>query len=287
MGRIQNTLDFFSSLYKTIRFRYHRKVEVKKFGHYQFPYNEELKDKTAYVLANGPSLKEEISVLLCDECFSKAIKCALNYFAESSLYETIKPDLYFLADPCFFRGKNEERDNKMIIRMNSITSWSIVLYVPYYHVNIAKTLIKNNNIKVVPVPTLLFEGFEEKRYIGYKKGIAVPSFVNVTIMAEYVLLNLGCKDIRLYGVDHTFFNGIAVDSNNTLCIIDSHFDGDRYIPVRGGKVSIANWLYDKYLTFLEHENIRKYADFLNAKIINCTKSSLIDSYTRLSQLVEE
>lgn len=105
-------------------------------------------------------------------------------------------------------------------------------------------------------------------------------------MASYVALNMGFSDIYLYGVEHTFFENMGVDDENRLYLTDSHFYGSekRYVLRDGQHWHIKDWLYDKYLTFLEHERIRGYADYLGATIVNCTKNSLIDAYVRLSQI---
>ena len=69
-----------------------------------------------------------------------------------------------------------------------------------------------------------------------------------------------------------------------------HFYGEKKIHIfnsHGGYWTMSGWLYDKYLTFKEHENMRSYADYLGARIVNCTKGSLIDAYVRLAQLEKE
>ena len=50
---------------------------------------------------------------------------------------------------------------------------------------------------------------------------------------------------------------------------------------------MKDFVYDKYLTFVEHEVMRGYADYLGAQIINCTKDSWIDAYVRKAQLEKQ
>lgn len=287
----EGLVSFIVSTYKAIRFKYHQFRNYRKYGHYEFQYREELVEDTAYVLANGPSLKTELEALQNDVFFRKSKKCVLNYFVETPLFVKLKPDYYFLADPLFFRGEISQRNIDLLKAINNNTTWPMSLFVPYYGYDVANKLFDNACIKVIPITSLLFEGFEKNRFISYKKGIAVPSFVNVTIMVEYVMLNLGCKNIRLYGVDHTFFNNFVVDDNNELRYEDQHFYGKEYCYVAlhsdGTPWNLTEFLYDKYLTFAEHMRMRDYADYLGARIINCTKVSLIDAYERLSTIEEE
>ncbi len=278
--------EFFESLYKSVRFAYHSFKERCNYGRHAFAYKDNLTEKRVYVLANGPSLNEELNELKVDEFFHRSLKFVLNYFVKSDLFVQIKPEYYCIADPVFFNAVSENRDVVMQ-KLNKETFWEMELFVPVNGYSIICKHVDNSNIKVTPVPVIEFEGFENQRFKMFKRGKAVPSFVNVTIMIEYILLNMGCKDIRLYGVDHTFTDGLFVNDDNQLCIEDNHFYGKssrQIIDWYGNNVSVADYLKGKYLTFKEHELMRKYSDFLDAKIINCTKKSLIDSYIRLKQL---
>ena len=273
-----------------IRFSYHRHREHQKYGAYEFPFLSDTYREPVYLLANGPSLKDELLLLEKDEKFVNAPKFVLNFFSLSESYKKIKPEMYCLADKGFFIDNPSEGHVKTIKAINEATDWPITLYVPYPYLVIAQRAIVNRKVTIVPLSTLKFEGFEKKKYLYYKKGYAVPSYVNVTIMMEYILLNLGYKDIRLYGVDHTFFTNMAVDDNNHIGYMERHFYGDEFVELKwydGSPLKMTEWLWDKYLTFKEHENMRGYADYLGAQIVNCTKVSLIDSYVRSSQIEEK
>lgn len=282
--RIEN---FFINSFNYFKFLYLITREIRRYGNYRFPYREKLKGKTIYLLANGPSLGQEIKELSKCASFLNSKKMVANYFCTSKLFVDLKPDYYCLADPIFFSGKMSPKQSELIASLNEKVSWPMSLFIPYLGEKLFKKLIKNDKISVIPISDMVFRGFDGLKYRNYKNGTGAPSFVNITIMMEYVVLNMGCKDIRLYGVDHTFFEGLTVDDNNVLCIIDKHFYGTDFRPLYkagGDYYSTAEWMMDKYLTFKEHENMRGYADYLGAQIINCTKCSLIDAYVRESQL---
>ena len=150
-----------------------------------------------------------------------------------------------------------------------------------------KRHVSNPHVKIVPLTGLVYSGEDSGRFESWKKGESVPLYVNITIMAEYVSLNLGFTELYLYGVEHTFFDGLGVDDDNRLFIQDKHFYGSekRYITSSSRKEwHIKDWMYDKYLTFREHELMQGYAEYLGATIINCTRNSLIDAYPRLSKI---
>lgn len=281
---------FFVDSFEYLKYQYLKIREILHYGKYKFPYREELTERKIYLLANGPSLGQEIDVLQRDTSFLRGKKMVANYFCNTDLFEKLKPEYYCLADAFFFNNELSPKQIELFNALNQKVSWQMILYIPYMGVPLFKKMINNDNISIVPISVLMYRGFEEFRYRNYKSGTGGPSFVNITIMMEFVALNLGYKDIRLYGVDHTFFNGLTVNDDNVLCIEDTHFYGTNFRPLykaKGGYYSTAEWMMDKYLTFREHEIMRGYADYLGAQIINCTKCSLIDAYVRESQLKQD
>lgn len=279
---------FIISLYKTIEFFVDYFREKRKFGNYYFPYQPLHEGESVYILANGPSLNHEINELINENApLNKSL--VVNFFVETDLFTQIKPMYYCLADPLFNREKLlTERTKDVYILLNKTVTWPMTLFVWKEAEKMVSNLISNPNIKIVSLSILLFRGFESKRYEYYKKGKSVPSYVNVTIMAIYALLNLGYSTIYLYGVDHSFLAGLCVNDDNRLCIVDKHFYGTEkkeFPPKNDGSLwKMKDFVYDKYLTFVEHEVMKGYADYLGAQIINCTKDSWIDAYTRKTQL---
>ena len=272
----------------TCRFCYHQRQTEKRYPQYEFPYKGSHKGERIYVLANGPSLMTEIEQL---EKLKAPLNNSLvvNSFACTNIFETIKPLYYCLADPVFFEdGVLRDNVQKVYDSLNEKVSWPLTLFVWVEGVSNVRKIITNKNITIQGITILQYEGSEKGRFESYKKGLSVPSFVNVVIMGLYALLNLGYSEILLYGVDHTFLKDLCVDDENQLCINDHHFYGThKYaIPPRpnGMQWKMKDYVYDKYLTFKEHEIMSEYADYLGAKVINCTEGSWIDAYTRLSQI---
>ena len=280
--------SFFDSLYKSIRFKYHYIRRLMKYGECKYPHHSSFENDCIRILATGPSLKTEIEDLRTNGILFADPLFVMNFFAFSDLFVELKPTRYCLADPSFFKEDNQlKKVDDLFALLSKLVTWEMSLYIPNVSSTIAKSKIINDHIKLIPISTLHFEGFESKRYKYYKKGIATPSFVNVLIMIEYICLNEGFKKIYLYGADHSFLSNLMVDDNNTLRIGDSHFYGNATVAryhKDGTPWRIAEFIYDKYLTFVEHDVMRHYADYLGAEIINCTKCSLIDSYVRLSMI---
>lgn len=280
--------DFVLSLYRSLEYFVYYNREKRKYGDFYFPYQPLHNGESVYILANGPSLKDELEGLFNDGVPLEN-SLVVNYFVETDYFTRIKPKYYCLADPAFNRRKLlNDRDRHVYELLDEKVDWPITLFVWKEAESMVTEFINNPQIKVVGLSILMYRGFDTKRYKYYKIGKAVPSYVNVTIMGLYALLNMGYSTIYLYGVDHSFLAGLGVNDNNRLCIVDKHFYGvEKYEfqPKEDGSLwTTKDFVYDKYLTFVEHEVMRGYADYLGAQIINCTRDSWIDAYVRKVQL---
>lgn len=277
-------IDFITNTYKSIRYFYHLVLNRIKFGNQYLPYTNQNKKKSIYILANGPSLNSEMQVLQNDTLFLSSDIMVVNFFYKSQYFEQLKPKYYCLADSGFYSTKIEA-----LSEINSLVTWDMKLIIPLEYYSKSKSYITNEFIQIEPLTTLKYEGFERYRFSQYKKGYSVFSFVNVVNMCLMYSLNMGYSYLYLYGVDHSFLQGLFVDDDNRLCVVNEHHYGTRTGIVRRMTSDNKLWhmkdfIYDKYLTFLEYDNIEAYAQYLGAKIINCTEKSMIDSFTRLAQI---
>lgn len=269
-----------------------RRRQRKIFGRYEFPYVEKNKGKRIYILATGPSLKDALPDLLLQKEFVESDKICVNFFLSNDAILAVRPRFYCLADSAFFEncGPNSKKVKDFYERLNELVDWEMNLFAYIADKDkftFLKRHVSNPNVKIVPLTGLMYSGKESGRFDSWKKGESVPSYVNVTTMAVYVALNSGFSELYLYGVEHTFFDGLGVDDDNRLFIQDKHFYGSekRYISTSSKREwHMTDWMLDKYLTFLEHERMQGYAEYLGARIINCTKNSLIDAYPRLSKI---
>lgn len=272
-------------VFKSLLFLCYRLREKSLYGRYELPYSNLNKGKRIHILCTGPSLKRDLLELMDSKQFLEEDKICVNFFFHDEIIRKLKPTIYCLADPCLFLSNNIDIFNKL----NQLVDWDMKLVIPLYgrdKIETVESMLTNTHIALVKVSVLLYQGFNRYRYKSWKKGYSVPSFVNISIMASFFALNMGYSKIYLYGVEHTFFDNMGVDNENRLYLTDNHFYGSEKLYILnsdGHPWHIKDWLYDKYLTFLEHERMRKYANYLDATIINCTKNSLIDAYVRLSQ----
>jgi hypothetical protein len=243
------------------------------------------------VLANGPSLKDVLPLLITTNEFKNVDFIVMNFFAVDDSFLQIKPKHYCLADPMFFmRNYNHAKVVKLFEVFETKVGWDMNIYIVQGYNGRKGFLdfsqITNPYIKVIPINNTLYRGFEQYRFFFYKKGLSCPLIASVVVQAIYVGINLGYSKIYLHGVDHNFFNTLYVNNKNQLCNKISHFYGEE----KNLKPIIKNeenefYRFHEYLSvcrelFYSHELCAQYANYMGVKIVNCTKGSMIDSYER-------
>ncbi|GAM69537.1 hypothetical protein JCM19236_5002 [Vibrio sp. JCM 19236] len=241
------------------------------------------------VFANGPSLKDDLDTFISGVSYDNYV--VLNNFAFDKKFEELKPSHYCLADPMYFVTTHRiETVSKLYKELETKVTWSMNLYIPYNCRNKFNRFsnLTNPLINVVYLNTNTYSGFDCFRNFFYAKGFAMPRVQTVANMAVYVAINLGYKNVDLYGFDHTFFDSMMVDDDNRLCNKETHFysnstkielkpiirnDNDQIFKISDYLSAISKMFYS-------HDLLRCYADNTGSKITNCSSISLIDSYER-------
>lgn len=242
------------------------------------------------VLANGPSLQNVLPGLIKDVELKDLYYVAMNFFAFEDYIFQLKPKYYCLVDSMFFQESHRQDDVKKLydILENQIT-WNMNICIPAdRHKDFLEfSKLKNVNLKIIKMNIIEYRGFEKWRNYFYRRNLAMPNPYNVSIMAIYVALNIGYSEVRLYGVDHSFFDLLCVNENNQLCSREAHFydHGEAYLkPIirndNGEQWKVSDFLASSSLMFKCHELLANYATYLNVKVVNYTKESMIDSYER-------
>lgn len=241
------------------------------------------------IFANGPSLKEHLDSIEKNDKRNRNDIMVMNFFAMHESFQEFKPEHYCLVDPMFFiRTHRYEKVRELFEVLNQTVDWEMHLYIPRkrYEQFLAFSSLTNDNILIKKVNTNVFHGFNGLENLLYRKGIAMPHAVNVSIFAIYIALYLRYGEVNLFGVDHTFFDNLRVDEQNRLCIAESHFYGKETnykLLLKNADDSpwtIVEYLDEKLRVFRGHMKLRNFADRLNSRVINHTKNSLIDCYEK-------
>ena len=218
---------------------------------------------------------------------------AVNYFAEHEAFERLRPAYYVLSDPQFFRASAQrDRVAALYRTLARKVTWPMTLYVQYYNPERFdyRAALPNGRIRIVPFHTQPYRGFRRLEFWLYRHGLGSANFGTVIQHGEYVGLLLGYRTLHLYGVDHTLTEGLTVDRRNRLCRIDRHFYDDgrpaeahpMYVNATCPPVpyTMASYMAELAELFRGHEVLRDYAASLGARIVNHTRTSMIDAYER-------
>lgn len=275
--------------------RYLSRVNI--FHYHKFPLINAFKGKKAFVLVNGPSLKKVLDdydegVYQFDEN-----SFMVNLSPLDSRFFKIKPKHFLLSDPIFYQdfAQKKEQVRKMYDLLDEKVDWDLFLYMDFvneweYDKLIEYSRIVNPHIHFVRLNRWHCSSLDARiRHKLYEKGWFMPEDGTIANVAIYVALIEGYKEIELYGADHNMFLELAVNDNNELCSLDSHFyeDGKPKMHVLKNCLTtedkafrVHEFLYIVYVMFNSHNLLQQFAEYMRAKIINCTPGSMIDSYER-------
>lgn len=261
------------------------------------PYKGLKLDKTKRLLcvANGPSAKELYSDIKNN--FAQYKNCefsVVNDFVNDDLFEIIKPLHYTISDPMFFMDTVKKQQGvKVLNALNKKVKWDMYLNVScYWKKSSFLDIVKcNPQIHIVYFHQCRYDGIPHFTNYFYKKGWGNGEYGTVILNALYAAISEGYKDIHLYGVDHTFFDGLTVNEDNIPCYIYKHsYDiAPELKPIRftynysKEYMDMASYIYEKYDIFKGHKIMAAYAKSVNCNVLNCTKNSLIDAYPRLKE----
>ena len=245
------------------------------------------------ILGNGPSLAVQLPRLIAERAWEKSDMMAVNFFALSEEYSTIRPKFYVISDPQFFRKAGRSpRIEQFYNALAERTTWPMTLYVQYYNpekFDYATAIKHNPNIRIVPFHSIVYHGLRGLEFWCYRRGIGSGNFGTVVQNGEFIGILLGYKTIELYGVDHTLLDGLMVDDKNRLCRIKSHYYDSAppapepiyYNATNPPRpYTMYGYLAETAELFRGHEVMRDYANEMGVRIVNRTEGSMIDSNER-------
>ncbi len=244
------------------------------------------KDERLIVMGNGPSLRETIANHSHILKHSKTL--AVNFAANSDSFLELKPALYVLADPHFFKkesdGKSADPNVERLWSNIAATNWDMTLYLPC-RAEIPAPIMANKHITIKRYNLTPGEGLAGPVHWLYRKGLAMPRPRNVLIASIMIALREGYRDISIVGADHTWSRDLWVDDQNRVISVQKHFykDNDKEFE-RVAQEYAGYHLHDIMnsltIAFRSYHQIKAYADTIGAKITNSTPGSFIDAFPR-------
>lgn len=234
------------------------------------------------ILGNGPSLKttleRDAEFLIGLELF------AVNLFSITEQYTQLKPKNYLLLDWSFMNPDHwHGRTGLRGIVEN--TSWDLNLFVPTKMLKsdyFRNELAQNTHIKPIPFNYTIVTGFTGLTHWLFRHGLGMPQCQNVLVATLFYALNMGFKEIYLFGADHSWHEMIKLDENNNMVVSDTHFYGQKDYDIAVRETSyMSQQLFSLHKAFYGYEVLAKYARSLGVKVYNASVRSYVDVFEKV------
>ena len=249
-------------------------------------------NSTILVIANGPSLNEELrSIEILNKVKNIDTLC-VNYFYKSEFFIKLKPKYYIIAAPELWLNDVDEVFAKnrieLFTKIADQVSWKMDFFAPFEAKKFKfwqDILKKNKNIRIQFYNLTALEGFESFLFYMYNKQLGMPRSHNIVGYTLMLLIWKGYKKIGIIGVEHSWTKEIFVTENNEALLAQPHFYNTNAKPevmAKKGKDSrkLHEILGKFYLTFKSYFEIEAYAKKHSSQIYNLTKGSFIDAFKR-------
>lgn len=243
------------------------------------------------LLANGPSLKNDISSVIKESSVSEVY--VLNYFAITEYFDEIKPENYVLTDRMFWNeNANDDikKDNEELFLLLNKVDWKMNIICPDSgYKSISDRLAQNIYIKVLKVHSVNIEFKNEKiNLFALNKNIITPHFINGLVMVLWHAMHQKKQDIEIYGADFSLFKEYYIDQKtNELFNTASHFyknteaqNNASYKYPNEPKKMMHTRIYQQWSSFYQMYLLSKLAKIRNIKVTNFSSNSFLDCFER-------
>ena len=243
------------------------------------------------LLANGPSLKNDISSVIKESSVSEVY--VLNYFAATEYFDEIKPENYVLTDRMFWNeNANDDikKDNEELFLLLNKVDWKMNIICPDSgYKSISDRLAQNIYIKVLKVHSVNIEFKNEKiNLFALNKNIITPHFINGLVMVLWHAMHQKKQDIEIYGADFSLFKEYYIDQKtNELFNTASHFyknteaqNNASYKYPNEPKKMMHTRIHQQWSSFYQMYLLSKLAKIRNIKVTNFSSNSFLDCFER-------
>lgn len=241
----------------------------------RLPLSVETKNHPIHICVSGPSFNDTKDLITK---IGGKVMGVNDGISHADMYP-VMPEYYCLADPLYGDPKDElcDTDKRTVEILENYDKPLQLFMVDYLYNRMNRD---NNNIAYIPVNDLdMPEHISQDKLIALAKANkAVPRFQTVSVMAIYVALQLGYKEIYIHGLDMSYLKTVYVDGKNDTYRNEPHYYGD---PREG----LCGYTYYEELkcitkSFESFYFLRDYADEIGAKIINMSEFSMVDCYEK-------
>jgi hypothetical protein len=250
-----------------------------------------LKSNNCIILVNGPSLEKDILIAVKKIKQKKSDVICVNYSALTDIFFQVKPNLYALADPIFWRNDTTQEftdKNNILFDILKSAVWEIKFLVPEEGAEMVKKRLGSGSIhSCIPIPVNMAPIKNMNVLLSMlDKMVCTPIYGNVLILSLYYSIMSQYKDISVYGADFDVFKQLQTDQiTNYVFSGGNHFYDNSYSPEPNKYLNRSNKMMHDRLGQAQNAFFQIYTLALLAKkrkisLKNRTSFSLIDSLDR-------
>lgn len=230
-------------------------------------FKDKHKGKRAFVIVNGPSLKNQNLSHLKDE-----ITFVVSAFYRHEVIKTWQPTYYSILDKTFF--ENTEKSKIFFDELNSKVNKS-KFFIPYfrgYNSNISRGLLPVNQTFYVATAGLPNDKIDLTDI--------VQSFQSVSAFALAQAIYMGCSEIYLLGFDHDYLSYRGIDRH--------FYDGgtlkghiSSYTPL-SEMITYEQEMKSCLKLWSNYNSLKKSATKRGISIFNATDGGYLDVFERVN-----
>ena len=162
--------------------------------------------------------------------------------------------------------------------------WKMTLFVPVKFKKAARALY-GNKADLKTFNNIGAEGLPLITHFLFRVGAAMPRPRNVLIPSLMLAINMGYKEIIIFGADHSWMKTLSVTDENEVVSIQPHFYKDGEDEQNRIRHEYRNYRLHQIvesfaIAFKSYHDIANFADSKNVKIFNSTPGSFIDAFER-------
>lgn len=244
------------------------------------------------ILGTGPSLEKDLESLRGSR--NQFHFFAVNNFALSSAFKSIRPNYYCIVDSMYWRpsetlGKSVRMEIEKFYRYINEVKWKLILFVPIEALAHVRKRVINERVDVCGIVMSRYD-FDSAFFgtASLSLGLAPPR-VNVVLTAIYISILLKYKKINLVGIDMDRIKDLKVDQiTNETYMAPTYFDGSNANKaVNFNDKHLGRPPHPVYVRLLREGSTFKWFYFMSqfsekegAQIVNSSANSLVDCFQR-------
>jgi hypothetical protein len=246
------------------------------------------KNKKCFIFGNGPTLKNDL-LLFADEFHNGIIFC-VNSFPITPEFEKFKPQYLIFADPDYsknFIALKPER-SLLVNRLIAVVNWELNIIMPDYFEKDNWFLEAAQSNKFISLNYINTRSSNAaNRFEEYKRGTRCPHLQTVLVKAIFNALNLGFKELFLFGVEISMHKDMVVSKTGLVNISENHFYEEQiHIETRpfwkdssqSETFTMAEALSAFSMMHRNLEEMESYSNYIGAKIYNCSSTTYVDAF---------